>query len=143
MKLVKWNNEPVFPEFFNRLFNDDFENTFVKRNCGYIPSANILDKEASFEVEFAVPGMKREDFKITVENNVLSVSAEKEEAAQEKEKNYTRKEFAYGAFTRSFALPKLVDVEKISAAYDNGILTVVLPKKEEAKTQTLREINIS
>jgi HSP20 family protein len=143
MKLVKWNNEPAFPEFFNRIFNDDFDNYFGKRSCGYIPAANVIEQENAFEVEFAVPGMKKEDFKISVDNNVLTVSSEKEQVKEEKERNYTRKEFAYGSFTRSFALPKTVDVDKISAAYDNGMLSVTLPKKEEAKTKLSRVIDIS
>lgn len=143
MKLVKWNNEPVFPEIFNRFFNDEFDNYFGRRNGGYIPSANVVETESGFDVEFAVPGMSKEDFKINVENGVLTVSSEKEEVKEEKEKNYTRKEFAYGAFTRSFALPKTIDLEKIAASYNNGILTVTLPKKEEAKTLLSREIKIS
>jgi HSP20 family protein len=143
MKLVRWNNEPIFPDLFHRIMNDDFENVFGKKNCGCVPAANVIEKESSFEIEFAVPGMKREDFKINVENNILSVTAEKEEKKEENEKNFTRKEFAYGAFTRSFELPKTVDVEKIIAGYDNGILRVELPKKEEAKTQLTREIKIS
>ncbi len=143
MKLARWNNEMVFPEFFNRIFNEDAENYFGKRNCGCVPAANVIEKEGAFEVEFAVPGMKKEDFKIGLENNVLTVSAEKEQQKEEKEKNYTRKEFAYGSFTRSFSLPKTVDTEKITAAYDNGVLTVSLPKKEEAKTEVSRQIIIS
>lgn len=143
MKLVKWNNEPAFPDLFNRIFTDDFDNYFGKRNCGFLPAANVIEREYAFDVEFAVPGMGKEDFRISVDNNVLSVSAEKEESKEEKEKNFTRKEFAYGSFTRSFALPKTIDIDKIAAAYDNGILTVTLPKKEEAKTQITREIKIS
>lgn len=143
MKLVKWNNEPVFPDFFSRMFNDDFDNYFGKANCGYLPAANVAETEDAFEVEFAIPGMNKEDFKISVENNILTVSAEKEEHKEEKEKNYTRKEFAYGSFTRSFSLPRTINHEKIAAGYDQGILKVSLPKKEEAKTQLSREIKIS
>jgi HSP20 family protein len=143
MKLVRWNTEPAFPDLFNRFLNDDFENYFGKRNCGYLPAANVIEKEDSFEVEFAAPGLNKEDFKINVENNVLTVSSEKEQVKEEKEKNYTRREFAYGAFTRSFALPKTIDIDKIGAAYENGILKVTLPKKEEAKTTLSRAISIS
>lgn len=143
MKLVKWNNEPVFPDLINRFFNDDFDNYFGKRNCGFIPAANVLEKDDAFEIEFAVPGMNKEDFKINVENNVLAVTSEKEITKEEKEMNFTRKEFSYGAFTRSFTLPKSIDIEKIDAAYENGILKVKLPKREETKTQATRVINIS
>lgn len=143
MKLVKWTNEPTFPEFFNRWFNDDFDNYLGKRNSGDLPLANVVENETGFDIEFAVPGMNKEDFKLSVENNVLSVSAEKQESKEEKEKNFTRREFTYGSFTRSFALPKTIDVEKIAAAYNNGILTVTLPKKEEEKTLISHEIKIS
>lgn len=143
MKLVKWNNDPVFPDLFSRIFTDDFDNYFGKRNCGMMPAANVTEKEDAFLIEFAVPGMQKEDFKVHVENNVLSVSSEKEVSKEEKERNYTRREFAYGSFTRSFTLPKTVDMERIDATYENGILKVSLPKKEEAKTQLSREIKIS
>jgi HSP20 family protein len=143
MKLVKWQNEPVFPDFFSRFFSDDFETYFNKPNCGLVPAANVVENENAYEIEFAVPGMGKEDFKINVENNVLTVSSEKETKNEVQEKNFTRKEFAYGSFSRSFTLPKTVDVDKISAGYENGILKVALPKKEEAKTQLNREIKIS
>lgn len=143
MKLVKWNNEPVFPDFFSRMFSDDFDNYFGKANCGYLPAANVIESENAFEVEFAIPGMSKDDFKIGVENNILTVSAEKEEQKEEKDKHYTRKEFTYGSFTRSFSLPRTINLDGIAGAYENGILKVTLPKKEEAKTQLSREIKIS
>jgi len=143
MKLVKWNNEPAFPVFFNRFFNDDFDSYFTSRDCGCLPATNVVENDKSFEIEFAIPGMSKEDIKINVENNVLTVSSEKETEKEEKEKNFTRKEFAYGSFSRSFTLPKTVDVEQINANYDNGILKIGLPKKEEAKTKLIKEIKVS
>jgi HSP20 family protein len=86
--------------------------------------------------------MKKEDFKIGLENNILTVSAEMEDQKREEDKNYTRKEFYYGTFSRSFTLPRTIDLEKIKAEYDQGILKVTLPKKEDARIDTKREITI-
>jgi HSP20 family protein len=91
----------------------------------------------------AAPGLTKEDFKINVENDVLTVSNEKKTETSEKNEKYTRKEFSYSSFLRSFTLPEIVDMEKINAGYENGILTLTLPKKEEAKPKSPREIKIS
>jgi HSP20 family protein len=143
MKLVKWNNDPVFPVVFNRFFNDDFDNYFTKRDCGCMPATNVVENDKSFEIEFAIPGMNREDIKINVENDVLTVSSEKEAKKEEKDKNYTRKEFSYSSFSRSFTLPETVDADQINARLENGILKVDLPKKEEAKSKLSKEIKVS
>jgi HSP20 family protein len=143
MKIVKWNNEPVFPAVFNRFFNDDFDNYFNIGNRGYMPATNVVENEKEFEIEIAAPGMEKEDIRINIENNVLTISSEKEVKKEEKEKNYTRREFSYGSFCRSFTLPKTVDVDHINASYEKGILKVALPKKEEEKTKLTKEIRIS
>ena len=143
MKLVKWNNDPVFPVFFNRFFNDDFDTYFSQRDCGCTPATNVAESDKGFEIEFAVPGMNRDDIKISVENNVLTVSSEKENKKEEKDRNFTRKEFVYGSFTRSFTLPRTVDVDQIQAHCENGILKIDLPKKEEARTKVSKEIKVS
>ena len=87
--------------------------------------------------------MKKDDFKIALDNNILTVSTEMEDERREEGKNYTRKEFYYGSFTRSFTLPKIIDLEKIKAEYEQGILKIMLPKKEEAKLEMKKEIKIS
>ena len=142
MKLVKFNSEPTFPVFFNRFFNDDFD-FFNLHDNGYLPATNVIEKEKEFEIEMAIPGMEKEDIRIGVENNVLTISSEKEIKKEEKEKNYTRREFAYGSFCRSFTLPKTVDADKINASYEKGVLKVSLPRMEEAKAKLSREIKIS
>jgi HSP20 family protein len=143
MKIVKWNNEPDFPTIFSRFFNDDFDNYFNLGNHGYLPATNVVENEKEFEIEIATPGMEKEDIRINVENNVLTISSEKEVKKEEKDKNYTRREFSYGSFCRSFTLPKNIDIEHINACYEKGILKVALPKKEEEKTKLTKEIKIS
>lgn len=143
MKLIRWNNDPVYPDFFNRFFNEEYDNLFGKKNCGNVPAANVVEKDDAFEIEFAVPGMNKEDFKVDVENGLLTVSSEKESVKEEKEKNYARREFVYGCFSRSFTLPKSVDIDKIDGHYENGILKINLPKREEAKTTLSKNVSIS
>ena len=87
--------------------------------------------------------MKKEDFKLAVENNVLSISSEKKEESKQENERYTRKEFSYSSFSRSFTMPEHVDTEAISAEYTNGVLKLTLPKKDEAKKKAVREISIS
>lgn len=142
MKIVKWHNEPFFPSIFNRFF-DDFDNFFNLNNYGLMPATNVVETDQQFEVEMAIPGMEKEDIKVNVDNNLLTISCEKEDKKEEKEKNYTRREFSYGSFCRSFTLPKSVNVDKINASYDKGILKIMLPKKEEEKSKLSKEIKIS
>ena len=86
--------------------------------------------------------MVKDDFKINLDNNILTISAEVDDAKREEGKNYSRKEFYYGSFSRSFTLPKTIDLENIKAEYENGILKIALPKKEEAKVDMKKEIRI-
>ena len=98
-----------------------------------VPAVNIMDDKDEYRLYFAVPGMKKDDFNIDVEGNMITISCEKEESKDEKEKNYTRKEYNFYSFNRSFTLPEEINREKIEATYENGLLMVWLPKKEEAK----------
>ncbi|HEX5652078.1 MAG TPA: Hsp20/alpha crystallin family protein [Chitinophagaceae bacterium] len=98
-----------------------------------VPAVNIMDDKDEYRLYFAVPGMKKDDFNIDVEGNMITISCEKEESKDEKEKNYTRREYNFYSFNRSFTLPEEVNREKIEATYENGLLMVWLPKKEEAK----------
>jgi HSP20 family protein len=145
MTLVKFNNgqrrnvvAPRFIDAFDSIFNDQF---LAPAAVSKVPAVNIIESEAGFAIELAVPGLKKEDFKINVDKNLLTVAAEvkKEEAAEGK--NYTKKEFSYSSFSRSFTLPESVDQTKIEAEYTDGILKLAVAKKEEAKLQA-REIAI-
>jgi len=122
-------------------FEHDLGDFFGKRFSD--PAANIIENNDSFQLEIAAPGLVKNDFKINLENNILTISVEIEDEKREEGKNYSRKEFYYGSFSRSFTLPKTIDLEKIKADYDNGILKIALPKKEEAKVELKKEIKIS
>jgi HSP20 family protein len=120
-----------------------FDNEFFFRRMRNMPSANIREKEKQFEVELAAPGMDKKDFRIEIDNNILSISAEREDEKTEEKDNYTRREFSYNSFARSFQIPPSVNAEAIQAAYTHGILTLTLPKKEEAASGNRKAIEIS
>lgn len=109
-----------------------------------VPSVNIQETEENFLVEVAAPGRSREDFQIELDNEILTISSEDKKENEVKENNgkYTRREFSYSSFKRSFSLPETIDSEKIAATYKNGVLEITLPKKEEAKAQPKRMIEI-
>lgn len=119
-------------------FNDFFEpwsEWFQDGNFGKqlsLPKVNITENNSSYNLELAAPGLHKADFKIDVNGNVLTVSAQKEENKEEKEKQYTRHEYNYSSFSRSFTLPEEVEQDKIEATYDGGILKLALPKNEKA-----------
>lgn len=140
--LVKTNGN--FPTLFGNVFGKDFNELFAPANLtNYgVPAVNIVEGESGFRLEVAAPGLKKEDFKINLENNVLSISAQKEQKNEETTEKYTRKEFSFNSFRRSFTLPNTIDGEKIAATYTDGVLHVELPKKEEAK-KTPRLIEIA
>jgi HSP20 family protein len=98
-----------------------------------IPAVNITEKKDNYELSLAAPGLKKEDFKINVEGNMLTISSEKEERKEEKDEMVTRKEYNYTSFSRSFTLPEDVKQEAIDAKYENGVLVLALPRKEESK----------
>ena len=137
MTLMKWTNHPVMNEMFNGMYRRPAYHT-----CNYNkPAANIIDNEKDFIIELAVPGMNKDQFSINLEDDMLTISVEREEESKEV-KNYTRREFRYDGFSRSFSLPEIIDQDKIKADYKNGVLNVVLPKGKEAKVKG-REIKIS
>lgn len=128
---------------FDRLFNNDmFSRDFSETNTT-LPSVNIKENEDKFGVEVAVPGFSKNDFNIELNNNELTISSEKKEENEEKEgERYTRREFSYQSFRRSFTLPNTVDGDKISAQYKAGVLHVDIPKREEAKPKPPKQIAI-
>lgn len=140
MSLVKRNNL-FFPALMDDFLNPDWFGG-VDNLKSTLPPVNILDNIEAFEIELAVPGGKKEDFKVEVENDVLTISSEAKSENKETKENYTRKEFSYTSFQRAFTLPETVDGSKIDAKYENGILKVALPKKEEALPEPKRLINI-
>ncbi len=149
MALVKYEPSRLFPAF-SSLFDDFFNtelgnwrhNNFSSTNTT-LPAVNIKEDGEGFTVEMAAPGMEKSDFKINLDNNVLTISSVKQEEKKEEQEKYTRREFAYYSFQRSFTLPESANSEKIEATYENGVLSISIPKKEEAKTQPARQIEIS
>ena len=144
MTLVKFNNghknhvvNPFFSDVYNLLNDSVLSDKFAVRT----PAVNIAETENEFEVELAVPGLKKEDFKINLEKNVLTVSAEKKAEEVNENKKYSKREYSYSSFARSFTLPQSADQNKIEADYTDGILKLTIAKKEEAKIVT-REITI-
>ncbi|WP_066835894.1 Hsp20/alpha crystallin family protein [Rufibacter ruber] len=107
------------------------------------PSANIKEKADSYEIALAVPGMEKKDFRVELSNNVLTVSAARKEEKKEEKENYTRQEFTYDSFSRSFELPTSVNADAIDAQYKEGILSLHLPKKKEAIDLARKEIAVA
>jgi HSP20 family protein len=145
MFLVKNSNQ--VPSLFDRFFDGDVfdwsNRNFSKTNTT-LPSVNIKENENAFVVELAAPGFEKNDIKIELNHDLLTVSSEKKVENETKESEYfTKREFSYQSFSRSFTLPHVADGEKIAANYDKGILTVSIPKKEEAKPKPSRMIEIN
>jgi HSP20 family protein len=139
MTLIRWNNQPRLSDIFDDLFVRNL-NTLPENN--FAPATNILEGEKEFKLELAAPGLAKDDFRISLDKNILTVLSEKETG--QKDENYTRYEFSYGRFSRSFTLPKSVDTEQINATCENGILRITLPKKkEEILANATREIAIA
>ncbi len=121
----------VFDDFF-KPWNEWFDGGLSARTLN-VPAVNITEHKDEYLVSLAVPGMKKDDFQIDVDGNMLTISSEKEETKEEKEKKFTRKEYNYSSFSRTFTLPEEVNREKIEARYEDGVLKIALPRKEEAK----------
>lgn len=132
-----------FPSIVDEFFGRDFlPNLFEFQTGINMPSVNIIEGKEDFRIEVAAPGLEKGDFKISLDNNVLTISSEKEENREEKEERYMRREFSYTSFRRSFSLPQTVEGDKISAAHNNGVLTITIPKREEAKVKPAKQIEI-
>lgn len=147
MSLIKSNEANWLPSVFDDMFKADWlgGTTNVNSIGTSIPAVNIQESDDNFMVEVAAPGKTKNDFNIELDNDILTISSEEkmDNITSEKNGRYTRKEFSYSNFKRAFSLPETVDNEKIAASYENGVLVINLPKKEEAKVQAKRMIEIS
>jgi len=145
MSLVRFSNHK--PSVFDRFFENDlfdWSNRNYSNTNTTLPSVNIKENSESFEVEMAAPGLTKNDFKIELNHDLLTISSDKETENETREgQEFTQREFSYQSFSRSFTLPNSADSEKIRARYENGILRVNIPKKEEARPKPARQINIS
>ena len=144
MTLVKFNNQknnalmPGFNDVFESIFNDTF---FNDRMVTRVPAVNISESENNYHVELAAPGLKKEDFKLNLERNQLTISVEQSADHQDNQKNYSKREYSYSSFGRSFTLPESADDSQINATYTDGILRIDIAKREEAK-MVRRQIEI-
>jgi HSP20 family protein len=151
MTLIKFRNEgklsdqfPFIPTVFGDFFNDFLNsNVPARESYSYVPAVNIVERADHFAIELAAPGVNKEDIKVEVENGVLTISAEKKEEKKEENERYTRKEFSFSSFRRSFSLPEHVEADHIVAAHKDGVLSLTLPKKEAARQKPVKEIRIS
>ena len=144
MSLVRFSNQ--LPSMFDRFFEGDLfdwsNHNFSLTNTT-LPSVNIKENTGEFKVEVAAPGFDKGDFKLELNHDVLTISSEKQIENETKEdEHYSKREFSYQSFTRSFTLPHSADSERIDATYDNGILHVSIPKREETKLKSSRMIEI-
>lgn len=150
MSIVKRNGWPFsdMPGLFNDFLSRDLWNWGMENNSTTnttIPAINVKETNDHYEVELAAPGMEKKDFKIELNSNLLTISSERQNKWEEKEdERYTRREFSYQSFQRTFQLPKdVVDEDKIEAKYENGLLHLTIPKKEHAKQRPPRMIEIA
>lgn len=148
MKLIKREEmNPSVNNLLSSFLNDEFMNwpaSNWERNKGFSPAVNISENKDSFQVDLVAPGFEKEDFKVELEDDVLTISAEVKHEEEKTEKNFTRKEFSMRSFKRSFRLTEeKINQENIKASYKNGVLSLELPKKEEAKPLPVRTISIA
>ncbi|SFD88375.1 heat shock protein Hsp20 [Chitinophaga sp. CF118] len=137
----------IFNDFFkpwDQLWDTNSGGRFLPGNMHLltVPAVNITDNKNHYEIALAAPGMKKDDFTIDIEGNMLTISSEMEENREERDERFTRREFSYSTFSRSFSLPEGVIKDKIDATYVNGVLRLVLPKTEDAKKQASMHINV-
>lgn len=141
------NYYPTFPSFFDKFFEGnmmDWSNSNFSSTDTTLPAVNVKENDDAFMIEVAAPGMAKEDFKLNYDNGRLTISSEHKNEKKDEGENYTRREFSYQSFQRSFTVPEnIVSGDKIAANYKDGILTIQLPKREEVKPKPSREIKIS
>lgn len=134
----------TLPSIVDEFFGDDLWNRFFDDTESVtVPSVNIKEGKDEYAIEVAAPGFDKKDFRIDLNNNVLEISSEKEVKEENKDEKVMRREFRYSSFKRTFTLPDTVDTEKIKASYKDGILSISVPKKDEAKVKPTKQIAIS
>ncbi len=140
--LPKLRGSAIFPGWVDDFFTAPmWQNPDAKMNSS-MPAVNIKEDDNQFNIDVAAPGMNKNDFSIDLNHNILTISAKKEETKEDKNTKISRREFNYTSFQRSFTLPNFVNSEEIKAAYHDGILSITIPKKEEAKEKAPKKIKI-
>ncbi len=142
LPIIRTKNIPTFSD---DLWGGDLLRSFFDEKTGEnIPAVNIKENDDSFQIDLAAPGLEKKDFNIHLDNNLLTISAEKEFKNEEKKGDkYMRREFSYSSFSRSFTLPDTVESDKIKASHKDGVLQISIPKNEDAKKKAPKEIKIS
>ncbi|MBI2731612.1 MAG: Hsp20/alpha crystallin family protein [Sphingobacteriales bacterium] len=141
--LMRFNNERLFPSVFNDFFkpwNEWYDSDLMKTIT--VPSVNVSENEKEYRLTMAAPGLKKDDFKIDIDGDIITISAETKMEKEEKDEKFSRKEYSYKTFSRSFTLPEFVNSDKIEAVYENGELKLMLPKKAEVKKTTAKHIAV-
>lgn len=144
MTLIK-SNESLIPIGLDNFFTDDnfFNNKWLERKLKHtLPAVNIKENKNEYTIEFASPGFSKKDFKIDIDENVLTISAQSDSEIIDENQNYSRREFSYNSFSRSFTLPKTANTDKIDAKYYDGILKLSIPKNEHSKLLPKKEIKV-
>jgi len=147
MNLIKRNNlscSPSYYNYFDDIFGTNFPNLFFNEsgNRVTVPSVNICEHEKEFALELAAPGYSKENFKINLSDNILTIKAAIKDEKKEEDKNYSHREYSYSSFERRFTLPENIDLKTVDANYADGILHILLPKKEVSKEENSYEIAI-
>lgn len=142
MNTLSRNNQ--LPSLIENFFGHRLDDLFSSNNfAAYTPAVNVVEHGDGFRIEVAAPGLKKEDFKLNLNHNNLTVSASREETNEAKqEEKYMRREFSYTTFQRTFTLPTSIDADNIQASYTDGVLKIELPKRQEAKVKPARQIEI-
>lgn len=137
------NHLSGFPRLFEDFFGKDVFNTpFFQESSATVPAVNIRENENDYLLELAAPGMKKEDFHVSLKDRLLTISSESKSENTEEKDNFSRREFSYSSFKRSFTLPESVDQDSIAANYADGLLTLTIPKREESLKDTSKLIEI-
>lgn len=145
MSLIKFKNQTPAWNNFDNLFTEFFEGEFNPRRLSgtsLVPAANVKETDGGFHIELAAPGMKKDDFKIELNEDLLTIRTEKSESKEENKDRFTKREFNYTSFVRSFRMPENIVAEEIKAHYENGILTMDIPKAEKEEESKVRQIAI-
>ena len=136
-------NRNYVPAYWDDFFNDRVFNNFSNNQCNHTsPAVNVIEEDKGFRIEVAVPGLSRDDFNIEVDNDVLTISSVEKEKKEDKKHNYTRREFSYRSFKRSFQLPETIDQDQIQASHEAGVLSLNLPKKDEVVQKAPKQIEV-
>ena len=133
---------PFFFDDFLKPWNEFFENDRFPGRTFSVPAVNITEEKNEYMLDLAVPGMKKDDFNINIEGNMMTISCEKEETKEEKDKKFTRKEYSFSSFNRTFTLPEEIDQQKIDAKYEDGILKIRLPFNQDIRKPLAKHIAV-